>query len=119
MITNLYVHGGSDMNVRELMIKNVAFCAPDASLESIAMQMWDKDCGSIPVVDGNGRPLGILTDRDIAMGCAMNHKALWEMRATEITNNRPLYTCHSDDDVQSALHTMAAHHVRRLPVVDA
>jgi CBS domain-containing protein len=106
------------MNVGDLMTTEVSTCNSESDLESIARLMWDKDCGSVPVLSNSGTPIGIVTDRDIAMGCALNHKALWEMRAEEILNNRELYTCRPEDDIRTALRLMSEHHIHRLPVVD-
>ena len=35
------------------------------------MLFQDADCGAVPVLDG-GRPIGILTDRDVALAVANN-----------------------------------------------
>lgn len=106
------------MNVDYVMTCNVASCGPDSTLESVAMMMWDTDCGSIAVVDEARKPIGIITDRDIAMGSALNHKPLWEISTREVTNNRPLFTCTTRDDIGSALEIMQREKIRRLPVVD-
>lgn len=106
------------MYVNELMTRNVATCSSDSSLESIAMQMWQNNCGAIPVLDSNNSPIGIITDRDIVMSAALNHKPLWEMSANQILDGRTTYTCREGDNVKSALRTMWAQHIRRLPVVD-
>jgi CBS domain-containing protein len=100
------------------MTKDVGTCSIESDLESVAKTMWDKNCGSIPVLDGSGALVGLITDRDIAMGCALNHKAEWDLKANDILNNRALFTCKSDEDVKNALQIMSEHHVRRLPVVD-
>ena len=78
------------MKVRDVMESNVKTCALNDNLESVATLMWNNDCGSIPVIDQSGTPIGIITDRDIAMSCALNHKPLWELRARDVTNSRPL-----------------------------
>ncbi|MGD8640959.1 MAG: CBS domain-containing protein [Gammaproteobacteria bacterium] len=106
------------MNVNEIMTKDVGTCSADSDLESVAKIMWDKDCGSIPVLDNSNKLVGVITDRDIAMGCALNHKAEWEMKTSDILNHRALFTCRSDADVRDALQLMSDHHIRRLPVVD-
>lgn len=106
------------MNVSDIMSKDVGACSADSDLESVAKIMWDKNCGSIPVLDVSNKLVGIITDRDIAMGCALNHKAEWELKTNDILNNRTLFTCRSDEDIKSALQRMSDHHIRRLPVVD-
>lgn len=106
------------MKVCDVMEKDVKTCSPDDTLEAAAMMMWNSDCGSAPVIDQSGTPIGIITDRDIAMSCALNHKPLWELRTRDVTNNRQLYTCNGNDDMRTALETLQAHRIRRLPVVD-
>ncbi|MGD8566833.1 MAG: CBS domain-containing protein [Gammaproteobacteria bacterium] len=107
------------MNVSDIMSKDVGTCSADSDLESVAKIMWDKNCGSIPVLDSSNNLVGIITDRDIAMGCALNHKAEWELKTNDILNNRSLFTCRSDEDIKNALQLMSDHHIRRLPVIDS
>jgi CBS domain-containing protein len=107
------------MNVRDVMTRDAKGCSPDTSLESVAMMMWDHNCGSIPVVDPTGTPIGLITDRDIAMSAALGHKPLWELTARDVLNGRAVYTCRADDNLKAALKTMWAQHIRRIPVVDA
>lgn len=106
------------MYVSELMIKNVKCCDWNTTLEAAAIMMWDNDCGAIPIIDETYRPVGMVTDRDIAMAAALNHKPLWELRAGDISGHRETYTCIPDDDIKSALNQMRTHKVRRLPVVN-
>jgi CBS domain-containing protein len=106
------------MKVSDIMVRNVQSCQPDANLESIAMLMWNSDCGSVPVVDPDGRTVGLITDRDISMASALSHKPLWGITSREVTSGRPVFTVHADDDVHSALKVMWAQKVRRLPVIN-
>ena len=106
------------MHVSEIMYSPAEYCYPETNLDAVAKLMWDHDCGAIPIVDESNKPIGILTDRDIAMSSFLNHKPLWEIRSKEIASNRPLFTCKSDDDIRNALETMEREKVRRLPVVN-
>jgi CBS domain-containing protein len=106
------------MKLTELMEKEVTTCTPQTNLEAAGQLMWDRDCGAIPVLDFAGHPIGIITDRDIAMSAVLNHKPLWDITAGEVTAGRELYTCHMGDDVQKALSAMHAYRIRRVPVVD-
>lgn len=107
------------MNVDDIMITDASCCSADTTLDKVAMQMWECDCGSIPVVDSKNKPIGIITDRDIAMCCALNHKAPWEMNASTIMAERMLYTCSTDDNLEMAMSTMENQKVRRLPVTNS
>lgn len=107
------------MNVNDIMITNASCCSTDTTLDKVAMLMWENNCGSIPVVDNKNKPIGIITDRDIAMCCALNHKAPWEMNTSTIMANRMLYTCSTDDDLEMAMSTMKKQKIRRLPVTNS
>ncbi len=106
------------MNVSDVMTHNVRSCTPQTDLETVAMEMWNGDCGSIPVMNDNGMPIGMITDRDIAMAGALQHKALRDICTSEVINGRDLQCCNSEDSIDSALQIIAAGHVRRLPVID-
>lgn len=106
------------MKVDDVMVKDVKACDADANLESVAMIMWNNDVGAVPVVDQGGRPMGMITDRDIVMASALNHKPLWDMTPAEVVRDRPLFTCSPHDDVKTAMKIMWAQKVRRLPVID-
>jgi len=53
------------MHVEELMTKDPACCGRDTPLPEVARMMVERDCGCIPVVSEDHRPVGVLTDRDI------------------------------------------------------
>ena len=106
------------MNVSTIMSKDISICGPENTLEDAALRMWESDCGSLPICDNAGMPVGIVTDRDIAMASMLKHRALWEITAQEVSNGRAVYTCRHDDDVIMALKTMLAQKVRRLPVIN-
>lgn len=106
------------MNVNEIMTREVATCSPDSTLETVAKTMWERDCGSIPILDEQGTPIGMITDRDIAMAGSLQHRPLWEITTREVTNGRGVFTCNTEDPVRNVLRTMWAQRVRRLPVID-
>ena len=54
------------MNIRDIMTPNPRTVSPDDSIESAARIMRDEDTGAVPVVQ-DGRPVGMLTDRDIVI----------------------------------------------------
>ena len=105
------------MIVNDIMSSNVKSCSTDTSLAQVAIMMWENDCGSVPVVNDN-RPVGIVTDRDIAMCCALNNRAPSELSVLIVMADRTLYTCTTTDTVEDALAVMKDKKVRRLPVVD-
>ncbi len=54
-------------DVTSVMTANPAHCQAGTPLPDVAQMMIDSDCGMIPVVDEAGRPIGAVTDRDIAI----------------------------------------------------
>lgn len=107
------------MNVNQIMSGEVKTCSMTASLEEAARLMWDNDCGAIPVVNEQGRPVGIVTDRDVAMAAVLNHKPLWDLSVSTVTQGQRLCTCGQSDPVSSCLQKMEQNGVRRLPVINA
>jgi len=55
------------VKVQDLITSNVKSCRPETSLAAAAVDMWENDCGALPVVDGEGKVIGLITDRDIAI----------------------------------------------------
>lgn len=105
------------MIVKDVMTNEVTTCHPEDTLESAAILMWDGDCGSIAVVDDEGKAIGIITDRDICMAVALKHKSASEIQVAEVMS-RQLFTCQAENDILSALKTMSFQKVRRLPVTN-
>ena len=106
------------MKVEDVMTPHVKACFAGDTLESIARTMWEEDCGAVPVIDSHGHPIGMVTDRDIAMSAVLNHKDLWDLHAHDVIGGHPLYSCHLGDEIQTAIDRMAINRVRRLPVVN-
>ena len=106
------------MNVKDIMMAHVESCKSDAMLDIVATMMWKHDCGAIPVIDDDEKPVGIITDRDIAIASVVNHKPLWEISIQDTISGRPLYTCNIYDDIRYALEIMEREKVRRLPIVN-
>jgi CBS domain-containing protein len=105
------------MNVESLMTKSVRVCRPEDTLDTAARAMWDYDCGSIPVLDGEGKVVGILTDRDICMSAWSHARLLKEISVAAAMSSR-VFVCKPNDRVDVAEDVMRTNQVRRLPVVD-
>lgn len=106
------------MLVEELMTREVEACRPESSLAEAAGAMWRRDCGAVPVLDGGGGLVGIITDRDICMALATRHAYASEVSVAEVMA-REVVSCTPEDDVREALEVMRERQLRRLPVVDS
>jgi CBS domain-containing protein len=105
------------MIVKEVMNREVTTCRQEATLDSAAILMWDGDCGTVAVVDEWGKVIGIITDRDICMAVALQHKPASEIQVQDVMS-RHLFTCQPESDIMNALKTMSFQRVRRLPVTN-
>jgi CBS domain-containing protein len=106
------------MKVEELMTKSPTTVSNDDTLDVAAQKLWDRDCGVLPVVAGDGRLIGILTDRDICMSAWSKGHLLSAIHVEEAMAKQ-VFTAKPDQDVDTAEKLMAEKQVRRLPVVDA
>jgi CBS domain-containing protein len=105
------------MKVQDLMTGSVKSCSPDANLAVAGGLMWENDCGVLAVTDKEGKVVGMITDRDIAIAAATRNQLSSEISVAEVVSGQ-VYSCALDDDVESALVTLRGNKVRRLPVVD-
>jgi CBS domain-containing protein len=107
------------MKLNELMSSNPQCCSPKTTIQEAAQLMVDCDCGAIPVIDEqNGkRPIGIITDRDIA--CRAVAHGLDPARATvgECMSTQ-LATVAADTSIEECCRIMEQRQVRRLLAVD-
>ena len=104
------------MKVREIMTTDVEGCGPETNLAAAARIMWEKDCGSVPVLDSEGRVIGIITDRDICMALTTRNQLASEVTAGDVMGGAAK-TCAPEDNASAALKTMQTEQLRRLPVV--
>jgi len=104
------------MNVEELMTKTVRTCGPDDTLETAARLMWDNDCGCVPVTDDQGRPLAMLTDRDVCMATLTQGRPLGDIRV-QSSMSGSLHSVGVHSSLPAAEQIMQQFQVRRLPVV--
>ncbi len=103
------------MNIREVMTPNPQCVAPGDSIQNAARIMRYCDTGAVPVVD-NGRPVGIVTDRDIVVRAVADGGQLNRPVRDIVSSN---IVCISPDmSTHEAADLMSEHQVRRLPVVE-
>jgi len=106
------------MKIERIMTRPVKTCRRNDSMRVASQLMWEGDVGCIPVVDEDNRPVGMITDRDIAMAAYTQGKKLEDM-PVESAMAREVFTCAPGDPVSAAEQLMQQAQVRRLPVVDA
>ncbi|HEX6240528.1 MAG TPA: CBS domain-containing protein, partial [Polyangiales bacterium] len=79
--------------------------------------LWEDDLGALPVVNDEGQPIAIITDRDVAVAAYTQGRPLSQIQV-QIAMSQELHTAHVSDKLSTAERSMRMHQVRRLPVVD-
>jgi CBS domain-containing protein len=108
---------GVKMKVADVMTRRVRSCQPASTLEAVARIMWEQDLGALPVTDDTGRPIAMITDRDLAVAAYTQGKALRDV-AARTAMSRELHTVHVSDNLEEAERIMRRQQIRRLAVVD-
>jgi CBS domain-containing protein len=106
------------VKISEIMTRDVHTCTPTDTLATAAQIMWENDCGSVPVVDREGRLVGIITDRDLAMAAQLQGVALRETSVLSAMA-RDVKSCSPQDTPATVQAMMQQYRIRRLPVLDA
>ncbi|MBA3766064.1 MAG: CBS domain-containing protein, partial [Acidobacteria bacterium] len=130
----------SRLRCRDIMTRDVTVATRDTSLQEVAAMMREEDTGIIPVVDredapalagegnladapkinnrmrGNGKLVGLITDRDIVLRAVAEGKDAKTTRAEEVMTE-DIHSAHPNDRVIDAIRKMGDKQVRRIPVI--
>ena len=105
------------MKVKDIMTRDVKAIWLTQSLADAAKEMWENDCGALPIIKDGRKVVGVITDRDICMATAMRNRNPAGISVEEVMNGR-VFTAGTEDGIKKALRTMREHKIRRLPVVN-
>ncbi|MEU6117167.1 CBS domain-containing protein [Streptomyces sp. NPDC047117] len=101
----------------DIMHPGAQWIPEDVTLDRAAQLMRELDVGALPISDADERLCGILTDRDIVVGCvAMGHDPT-RVTAGEMAQGTPRWI-DATADVTEVLDEMQGHRIRRLPVIE-
>lgn len=104
------------MSIGSICTRAVHTATRSERARDAARRMAQYGVGSLVVVDLEGTPIGMVTDRDIALKC-VGEGLGGEARLDDIMS-RPVNSIHEDTELDSALRRMAGAEIRRLVVVD-
>jgi CBS domain-containing protein len=105
------------MKARDLMTPDPAVCRGETCVMDVAQLMCKADCGVIPVVDAAGKPIGMVTDRDITCRVVAVGADPREALARDCMTEGPI-TVGLDVTVEECVELLEQHQLRRLVVVD-
>jgi CBS domain-containing protein len=102
---------------RDVMTADPVCCSPTTTLDQVARLMTQNDCGQIPILDQAGRPIGVVTDRDII--CRVVADGINPRDCTAAyCMSEPVFAVDVDAPINDVVTLMEEHQVRRLPVLD-
>jgi CBS domain-containing protein len=105
------------LTISDIMRKKLETIEEMASVQEAAKKMKDKDVSSLLVVDTNGKPQGLVTERDLARKVCIN-----DVHTSTVTNKEimssPLITINAASSPSIAADMMLQNNVRHLLVVD-
>lgn len=105
------------VSVKEVMSSPVITVLEGDTIEAVAKLMGKNKVGSIIVIDNNGRPIGLITERDIVFRVAGKNLLSNQVAAKSIMSS-PLITVNPRTDLKKAAKMMQMHDIRRLIVMD-
>ncbi|MEA3432076.1 MAG: CBS domain-containing protein [candidate division WOR-3 bacterium] len=112
-----YPHKRVDlMKVREIMTHPIIAEDEDTLVTEIAKDMTKLGVGSV-VITKDGKPAGIVTERDLALKVLLKDKRASEVKAKEIMSF-PLVTIEPETSVEEACQLVIKKGMKRLPVIE-
>jgi CBS domain-containing protein len=105
-----------DTPLTSVMTANPACCKGDTPLVDVARMMRENDCGQIPVVEGN-KPVGVVTDRDIAVRMVAEGRDIAAAKASDCMTT-PVTTVPRSGSLADCCEAMERDQIRRVLVVD-
>ncbi len=104
------------MLLREIMTEHVVTASPATPARQVAELMRDRNVGSVVLADDSGRPVGMVTDRDLALTVLAGRGDTGCPAAQCATT--PVVTGEAEMPLEEAAALMVGHRIRRLPVMD-
>ena len=100
-----------------MMTKKLEAIEGTASVQEAAKKMKDNNVSSLLIVDGEGEPQGLVTERDLVRKVCIN-----DVRTSAVTNKEimssPIITIESKSSASAAVDMMLQNNIRHLIVVD-
>jgi CBS domain-containing protein len=105
------------ISISDMMTKRLETVHETASVQEAAKKMKDNNVSSLVVVDDEGKPQGLVTERDLVRKVCIN-----DVRTSSVTNkdimSSPLITIDSNSSASVAVDMMLQNNIRHLLVVN-
>jgi len=90
---------------------------PDDTVFDAIQRMSDKNVGALLVVTGEGRLVGVISERDYTRKVALKGKSSKETPVRDILSS-PVISATPCSTIEECMRLMTTHRVRHLPVLD-
>jgi CBS domain-containing protein len=104
------------MSIATICRRDVQQAQPGECVTTAAARMKEHGVGTLVVVDAQHRPIGIVTDRDLALRVLGEGREPQRTRVLDVMTSHPR-TLAPENSLEEALAAMRTLCVRRLPVV--
>jgi CBS domain-containing protein len=105
----------TELKARHVMNRWVTAATPRAIGRDLALQLLSGMHSGLPVVDGKGKVIGVVTEFDL-LRAVHEGKDLQTVKAEEIMS-RTVMCAQENDALDDIIAKMMEHHIIRLPVV--
>ncbi|WP_457619844.1 IMP dehydrogenase [Methanopyrus sp.] len=100
---------------RDVVQRDVVTISPDESVKRAVELMEKYDVGGLPVVDEEGKVVGIITRRDVGL---LSEEEIGELDVKSVMTEEPVVIEEGEDLEERALRVMREEKIERVPVVD-
>jgi CBS domain-containing protein len=104
------------MSLKTLIKPGLVSCLPTATIRECAQLMEHSNVGAVLVVD-DGKPVGIITDRDIALRCVAKGNDCDGLNVQEIMTTT-VDTVSEEEGLFQVIEKMKQKKVRRIPITN-
>ena len=105
-------------HIENLMSTNVISLDISKTVGDAAALMTEKKVGSVVVTKDDGKPFGIITERDLVRGLGKREELYFRATLLESFASHPLITTKPTTTVEEAAEVMFKNKIRRLPIVN-
>lgn len=98
--------------VRDVMTREIMVGKPSDNIKDVARRLIERGVDHLPIVDDEGKLVGIVTSWDLARAIAQDRRQLQEIMT------RRVVTAKEDELIDTTVRRMAQHNISGVPVVD-
>ena len=104
-------------NILKVKGSDVVTIGPDDTVAATARLLNVKRIGAILVCDANGKLIGVISERDIIRGVAVNGERALEMQVRDLMTG-DVIACKPTDTVAEVMKMMTMQRFRHMPVIE-